>query len=172
MRSEAVYPVDHAGLIQTVNLQWHPRGHEPEHVYDIPHFDLHFYTITEQTRATIVPGAPAGTVMPPKSMLPPDGILAPGFVPGMGMHDVSSAQPEFNHGTFGISPILGFWNGDVAFFEVMFSKAWIDAKHDTSGTMPTPPMVATHGLYPTRYAVHYDKAADAYRVEISDFVQR
>ncbi|HEV2641696.1 MAG TPA: hypothetical protein VGT98_03275, partial [Candidatus Elarobacter sp.] len=45
-RSEAVYPVQGGGLVQTANLQWHPMGHEPEHVYDTPHFDVHFYTIT------------------------------------------------------------------------------------------------------------------------------
>ena len=39
-RSEAVYPLAGAGMVQTANLQWHPSGHEPEHVYDVPHFDV------------------------------------------------------------------------------------------------------------------------------------
>ena len=59
-RSEAVLPMTGAGMVQSANLQWHPSGHEPEHVYDVPHFDVHFYTITEKTRGGIVPNSPLG----------------------------------------------------------------------------------------------------------------
>src|ERR1700730_4349283 len=38
-RSEAVYPLDGAGLVRSANLQRHPVGHEPMHVYDLPRFD-------------------------------------------------------------------------------------------------------------------------------------
>jgi hypothetical protein len=93
-RSEAVYPVQGGGLVQTANLQWHPMGHEPEHVYDTPHFDVHFYTITESVRGSIVPNAPAGKVMPYKGTLPRGVILAPGYVPGMGMHAIPH-EPVF-----------------------------------------------------------------------------
>jgi hypothetical protein len=171
-RSEAVMPMDAAGLVRSANLQWHPTGHEPEHVYDLPHFDVHFYAITEKVRSTIVPGAPAGTVLPAKSLLPPGGMLVPGFVPGMGMHDVPTAQPEFHHGTFSVSPIIGYWNGDLAFFEVMFTKAWLLQNQDKSGPFPQPASVRRHGAYPTRYAVRYDKDADAYQVTLTNFRNR
>ena len=171
-RSEAVYPVQGAGLVQTANLQWHPVGHEPEHVYDMPHFDVHFYTITEAVRGGIVPNAPAGKVLPPKRLLPPDVIVAPGFVPGMGMHVIQKAQPEFNGGKFTVSPIIGYWNGDVDFFEVMFTKQWLTGKTGKTGTFPQPVSVKRHGFYPRRYSVKYDEAKDAYQVSISDFIQR
>jgi len=171
-RSEAVYPMTGAALVQSANLQWHPSGHEPEHVYDVPHFDVHFYTISEGVRRGIVQGAAAGKVMPPKAILPPGGLLAPGFVPGMGMHDIPKSQPEFTGGRFTVSPIIGYWNGDVAFFEVMFTKAWLTQNTAKSGAYPQPASVRTHGLYPTRYDVHYDKANDAYRVSLTGFRQR
>jgi hypothetical protein len=171
-RSEAVYAMHNAGMVQTANLQWHPSGHEPEHVYNVPHFDVHFYTITEPVRQTIIPNAPAGKVMPSKSIMPPDGILAPGFVPGMGMHNVPKAQPEFNGGAFAISPIIGYWNGNLAFFEVMFTKDWLSLKRGIVGRFPQPTSVKQHGSYPTKYSVSYDKAKDEYQVAISDFIQR
>lgn len=171
-RSEAVYPMKDAGMVQTANLQWHPVGHEPAHVYDIPHFDVHFYTITEPVRQTIVPGSPAGNVLPAKEILPPDSILAPGFVPGMGMHDIPKAQPEFNGGKFTVSPIIGYWNGDLAFFEVMFTKDWLQQKEGKIGSFPQPASVKQHGAYPTKYSVQYDKTKDAYQIALTDFVQR
>jgi len=171
-RSEAVYPMQDAGLVRSGNLQWHPSGHEPEHVYDVPHFDVHFYTITEGVRGGIVPGAAAGKVMPAKAILPPGGILAPGFVPGMGMHDIPKTQPEFNHGAFTVSPIIGYWNGELAFFEVMFTKAWLLKNQTKSGPFPQPASVHQHGLYPTRYGVSYDKNTDAYRIELTGFRRR
>ena len=31
-----------------VLIDWNPKGHEPAHIYDLPHFDIHFYTSTQQ----------------------------------------------------------------------------------------------------------------------------
>ncbi len=171
-RSEAVFPVQSAGMVQTANLQWHPVGHPPPGVYTVPHFDVHFYTITEAVRAGIVPNAPAGKVLPAKRLLPPNAMLAPGFVPGMGMHVIGKSQPEFNGGKFTVSPIIGYWNGDLAFFEVMFTKAWLVQKSGKAGAFPQPASVKRHGFYPTKYSVRYDAAKDAYHVAISDFVER
>jgi hypothetical protein len=171
-RSEAPFPMTGAGLVQSANLQWHPTGHEPDHVYTLPHFDVHFYTITEKVRGGIVPSSPLGKVMPAKAILPPGGILAPGYVPGMGMHDILGSAPEFNKGKFTVSPIIGYWNGELAFFEVMFTKAWILKNQDKTGAYPQPASVHQHGLYPTRYSVHYDKATDAYQVSVTNFRQR
>ena len=168
-RSEAVYPVSGAGLVQSVNLQWHPFGHEPEHVYDVPHFDVHFYTIAEGVRHGIVPGAAAGKVQPAKRIMPPGVMLAPGYVPMMGMHAIPLTQPEFKGGTFGISPVIGYWNGNLAFFEVMFSKAWLEQKKDAQGAYPQPATAPRHGAYPTKYAVHYDAAKDTYTVALTNF---
>ena len=37
-----------------VMLNWNAHGHEPQEIYGIPHFDYHFYTITEQERESIM----------------------------------------------------------------------------------------------------------------------
>jgi hypothetical protein len=175
-RSEAVLPMTDAGLVQSANLQYHPYGHEPAHVYDTPHFDVHFYTITEEVRHGVMPGTPGAKVMPAKTILPPGGFLSTEVVPGMGMHDVPMTQPELQrgkgHGPFTVSPIIGYWNGELAFFEVMFTKAWALQKTDKAGAFPQPASVHQQGLYPTKYSVHYDKAQDEYEVTLSGFRQR
>ncbi len=171
-RSEAVLPVENGGLVQTANMQWHPMGHDPVHVYNVPHFDVHFFTITEKVRASIVPGAAAGTVRPDNHLLPPNAILAPDYVPGMGMHVIPKSAPEFNGGKFAVSPIIGYWNNDVAFFEVMFTKAGLMKKGGAAGAFPQPTSVKQHGYYPTKYSVKYDAPANEYEVALSDFVKR
>ena len=170
--SEAVYPAQNAGLVQTANLQWHPMGHPPAHVYDVPHFDVHFYTITESVRRGVLPNTPGAKVMPAKKILPPNGLLDPEVIPGMGMHDVPKSSPEFNKGKFAVTPILGYWNGNLAFFEVMFTKDFIALKRGMVGAFPQPASVKQHGAYPTKYSVKFDKAQDEYEVALTDFVQR
>ncbi|MBS1566007.1 MAG: hypothetical protein JST39_16585, partial [Bacteroidetes bacterium] len=43
----AVTPFRHVGL------DWNPLGHEPAGIYDRPHFDFHFYMISEADRTAI-----------------------------------------------------------------------------------------------------------------------
>src|SRR5690606_33501005 len=52
-----------------VEVNWNPAGHEPNGVYDEPHFDLHFWTASQALRESIVPtdptyGAKAGALPP------------------------------------------------------------------------------------------------------------
>jgi hypothetical protein len=90
----------------------------------------------------------------------------------MGMHDIPASQPEFNKGKFTVSPIIGYWNGQVAFFEVMFTKAWLEQNQDAAGAFPQPAKVTLHGWYPTKYSVSYDKDKAAYTIAITDFTKR
>jgi hypothetical protein len=31
-----------------IGIDWNPQGHEPQGIYDKPHFDFHFYMITPE----------------------------------------------------------------------------------------------------------------------------
>jgi hypothetical protein len=39
-------------------LDWNPAGHEPDHVYTLPHFDFHFYKITPAQVMAMMPSDP------------------------------------------------------------------------------------------------------------------
>src|SRR4030095_13385265 len=40
-------PVGNTTPFSNIVLNWNPAGHEPEGVYNVAHFDFHFYTIDE-----------------------------------------------------------------------------------------------------------------------------
>ena len=46
-KAKQATPFDHIGL------NWNPNGHEPEHVFDVPHFDIHFYMISLENQLAI-----------------------------------------------------------------------------------------------------------------------
>src|SRR5690348_14444530 len=47
-------PSQAAGTGFTVlGLDWNPQGHPPPGIYDVPHFDFHFYYIPDSYRTTI-----------------------------------------------------------------------------------------------------------------------
>ncbi|MEP6495442.1 MAG: hypothetical protein ABJF01_22335 [bacterium] len=59
-----------------VVLDWNPAGHEPEHVYTLPHFDFHFYSVSEAEQMKIMPDAPnfaAGAALLPDAQFAPVG---------------------------------------------------------------------------------------------------
>jgi hypothetical protein len=80
-------------------LDWNPHGHEPEQIYGAPHFDFHFYSISQAERAAI----PAYEADPTKfdngpgaAYLPPTYMNFGGGVPQMGAHWVDITSPELN----------------------------------------------------------------------------
>lgn len=176
-----------------VMLDWNPGGHEPEHVYTLPHFDFHFFLTTPAERDAIMPSDPAWSAkaakFPAAEFIPKDyaaastlGNMEPGAaaVPMMGMHwlDVKSPelQPPPNGKTFTSTFIYGSWDGIVNFAEPMITKAYIESlKHDPDGvTVPISPITRAQkpGLYPTRYSIRFDKPTREYRVAIEGLTPR
>lgn len=93
MTTIAHAPYNHA------SFGWNPHGHEPPGVYDVPHFDLHFYLMTEVERDAITPADPQfaakAAKVPEARYIPAGYIQTPGGVPRMGAHWVDPASPEF-----------------------------------------------------------------------------
>ncbi|WP_395140603.1 hypothetical protein [Armatimonas sp.] len=170
---DAGLPFDHVGF------NWNPGGHEPPGIYDVPHFDIHFYTISQAERAAIVPGptatataaAPAASAMP-AGYFPPPGALANSLVPNMGVHYSSpSTSPELTGGTFTSTLIYGFANAKLAFVEPMITRAFFLSKTNVSGAIPVPATVAKPGYYPSRWSIKHgtDGSID---IILDQFVQR
>ncbi len=66
-------PYDH------VTLDWNEHGHEPMHVYDKPHFDVHYYFLSEAERDRIGPDDTLAFNQPlPAENLPPAYLETPG----------------------------------------------------------------------------------------------
>jgi len=147
-------PVKNPTPYQFVELDWNPAGHEPATIYGLPHFDFHFYTVSRETRSSIVPTNPQFAAQaanfPGEEFRPPfyvDAATAAGApaaavtVPMMGLHWFDVRSPELQaalgnpagYQPFTRTFIEGTWDGRFIFDEPMITRAWLLAKRLSSG---------------------------------------
>jgi len=172
-----------ATVYKTVNLGWMPAGHGAP--YDRPHFDFHFYTISEAERlaidpadprwATKVGSFPAPQFWPerfyPLSLLmgvPADAV----GVPLMGMHWLDVAAPELHGAEFTETFFYGSWDGALIFAEPMITKKTLESRVSVDKTLPKAPVYAPAGMHAGGYRVYYDAVRDRHRVALTQFASR
>ena len=167
-----------------VMLDWNPAGHEPEHVYTLPHFDFHFYSATEAEQMAIMPNAPdfeqrASRV--PESRFAPAGYVAAHLlmkapapaatIPMMGLHWIDSAAAELHGQKFTSTFIWGSFDGRFIFLEPMITKAHIESAKSVAGNaivtaLKSPERYQRAGYYPDRYTVRWDASAKEYQISM------
>jgi hypothetical protein len=161
---------------QYVALGWNPGGHEPPGIYDLPHFDFHFYNASLTQRAVMDPARPefaAEAATAPAPELVPQGYVAtPGAIAFMGAHWVNPQSPELNGETFDRTFIYGTWNGEIIFAEPMITRAFLQTRPDVRETIPVAQRHAVPGWYPSEYRVRWDDERKEYRVSLSGFAWR
>ncbi|MDQ3080692.1 MAG: DUF5602 domain-containing protein [Gemmatimonadota bacterium] len=167
----SVAPYDHA----VVN--WGPTGHPPAGVFTVPHFDVHFYMITQAERAAIVPTDPqfaAKTARTPAAEFIPAGYNRDAIaIPRMGVHWSDPSAPEFSGQAFTKTFIYGSWDGAFHFTEPMVTKAFLETKPAMAvSTLKLPARYSKPGYQPASYTIGYDQAAKEYRIAISGLVRR
>jgi hypothetical protein len=143
-----------AGLpFKSAVINWMPHGHAPMGIFDVPHFDVHFYMMDEASRAAITlrdDQADRAAKAPP-ARYAPIGFVSSGMAaPAMGMHWIDPTAPEFNGEPFGATFIYGFYDGRMNFMEVMAAKAMIDRKGEVVKPINQPGAYRVAGRYPTR----------------------
>lgn len=149
-------------------VDWNPQGHEPAHVYDVPHFDFHFYIISSEDRMQI-PLDTSTTVFntPPDPMYIPDHYMElPGLVPGMGAHWVDLLSPEFNGSPFTQTMIWGSYQGHFIFWEPMITIAFLKSHPDVTTPIRQPQAYEMPGWYATDYMVKYSEHPNQYTVAL------
>ncbi len=166
-----------------VLLNWNLHGHAPPGIYDVPHFDVHFYMMPIADAFAIRAG-PCGpefvdcdafaTAKKPLA----DGLMHPDFkdvdavVPAMGNHLIDLTGPEFAGEPFTRTWIYGAYGGRVTFYEEMVANSYLLSRPDACLPIKSPPAVAVAGYYPTERCVRYEAATDAYIVSMERFVYR
>ncbi|WP_373521702.1 DUF5602 domain-containing protein [Aquiflexum sp.] len=155
-----------------VTLDWNPMGHEPEGVYDLPHFDFHFYLISDEERLTITPLAP--NIMDPEipmaKYIPTGYIQLPGRVPNMGVHWIDPTAPELNGEIFKKNFTYGTFKEKLAFMEPMISLDYIKSKPTVpADVIPLPGAFQVYGYYPSKYEVKYNTQRKEYLILMSEF---
>ena len=162
-----------------VTLDWNPHGHPPMGIFNLPHFDVHFYLTSVEERNAITPGDPdfaAKTALAPSAEFIPQEYISPDpaglTVPRMGRHWIDPASPEFNGEPFITTFVYGSYNGEMNFLEPMVTRAFLETKPSFERSLKLPARYAVPGHYPTSYSVAYDASAKEYRITIGDFVRR
>jgi hypothetical protein len=155
---------------------WNPKGHIPPGVYDVPHFDFHFYIMDRDVREAMTgtdEHIARAMQAPPADSIPKDYQAVPGgFEPRMGEHWADFGSPELHGQPFTETFIYGFYDGKLAFIEPMITRAFLETKQGFSKTVKLPQKYPTHAYYPTRYALRYDPAGKKYMLALQGFVMR
>jgi hypothetical protein len=166
----ALTPFKHIGL------NWNPKGHEPEHIYTVGHFDFHFYQISEKERAAISAegeGLKKCQKQPAAEFVPEDYMYAPGSeFPRMGSHWVDKMAHELHGHPFTATYIYGSYDGQFIFQEPMITKAFLESKPNLSVPIKQATKVEKPGYYPTSYSVKYDPQTREYSVALEGLVMR
>ncbi|MEJ2657121.1 MAG: DUF5602 domain-containing protein [Desulfobacterales bacterium] len=159
-----------------IGIDWNPKGHIPNGIYDKPHFDFHFYMISQAKKDTITAKgkdlerahkAPAPEYMPEGYILPKGTEVA-----RMGAHAIDPSSPEFNKQPFTKTFIYGFYDGQMVFFEPMMTKAFLETKPNTTSRIKLPKTYAKNGYYPTAYSVRYDAAQREFEISLDNLIYR
>lgn len=157
-----------------VGVNWQPMGHPP--VFMLPHFDVHFYQISEVDRNAMTDASPfyaAAAAKTPAAEFIPPGLLHGATDQRMGTHWPDPSGPEFNGQLFTRSFIYGSYDGTFIFSEPMVTKAFLETKAAPSPLpIKLPAKYATPGYYPTTYSAGYDAGTKEYRISLSGLVLR
>ena len=157
-----------------VGLGWNPVGHIPAGVFDQPHFDFHFYSMSPADWRAILPSDPDFAAkaerVPAPEYVPAGYRKLPGAVPLMGAHWVDPASPELNGERFTRTFLYGSWDGELTFAEPMVTKAFLETKTDYRAAIATPAKYAATGYYPTAYRVYWNAGTKEYRVALTGLV--
>ncbi|MBZ9729929.1 DUF5602 domain-containing protein [Salegentibacter sp. JZCK2] len=166
-------PEEAEGIVfDHIDIGFMPQGHEPPGVYDIPHFDLHFYMISHEEKMQIT-DAELAEILPPAEYIPATYIPTPGFIPMMGKHWLSMEAGELNGEVFDQTFIMGSYNGSFIFFEPMVTLDYLNEKTSMEYQIHQPQSFERTGYYyPTRYSINYDAEAKEYTVMLSGMVWR
>jgi hypothetical protein len=176
-----------------VTFGWNPQGHEPPGVWDIPHFDFHFYTASKEVRAAIVPSNPDFAAKAEK--YPAESSQAQYYidaatatklprtamtVPEMGMHWFDVRTPEIQalagkpeaYKKFTRTFLYGSWDGEFIFAEPMITREYllnIKAREGDDLVAVPAAKFTEPGMYPQAYRIKYDAKAREYRIALTNF---
>ncbi len=166
-----------------VLFNWNPVGHIPPGVYDVPHFDVHFY-IESIANVFALQDGPCGPEFIrcdqfelgkkplPANYIHPDFKDVDAVAPAMGNHLVDLTGPEFNGEQWERNFIFGMYNGKITFYEEMLTRAYLLSQPNACNPIKSPPAVGRSGFYPTQSCIRHDSATGEYTVSMEEFVFR
>lgn len=158
-----------------VVLDWNPAGHIPDGVYTVPHFDVHFYLISNDEREAITfhgegrelaMAAPDPQLVPSGYVIPPDAA-----VDRMGMHGLDPAGHEFHGQPFSHNFIYGYYKGELMFVEPMVSLAFLESLPEMTSPVKQPQRYSYPAWYPATYRIGFDAGKGEYTIALQNLAR-
>ena len=170
------------GVLNHVQFYWNPMGHPPMGVWNVPHFDFHFYMVDPAVVQEINPANAEFTTkavrLPEPKYVPVDFMPEPGesiqnTIPGMGLHWVDKTE-NLDPATYKFSEIMinGSWNGKHIFIEPMITREWLLGHNQITEPLKLPSAYQTAGRWPTTYTVRYDATKSEWSIALGGFADR
>lgn len=157
-------------------VDWNPKGHIPIGVYDVPHFDFHFFMITpgERYRITAKGEDSARSNKKLPKQYTPSGYFLPRDTEEarMGSHWIYQMAPEFFMQSFTKTFVYGSYNGELIFLEPMVALSFLRLKQNTTHKIKLPFAYKEHGYYPTAYSIKYNQTRREYSVSLEGLIFR
>jgi hypothetical protein len=164
--------------VSHLTMLWESMGHPPA-TFLVPHFDFHFYLISQDERLAIdcselskPSDLPEGYAMPDEQ-LPPELVEITGVetliglcVPEMGMHSLVAVEME-SPDPFDGTLVVGYYEEKPIFLEPMISRSLLMERRSFDLAVPAVP--GLQGEQPTMFRADYDAEQDAYRFTFSGF---
>ncbi|MEQ5817169.1 DUF5602 domain-containing protein [Marinobacter sp. NFXS11] len=155
-----------------VLLDWNPAGHIPEGVYNVPHFDVHFYLISNGEREAITfhgEGRELAMAAPDPQLIPAGYVIPPDTaVDKMGMHGLDPAGHEFHDQPFSHNFIYGYYKGELMFVEPMVSLAFLESLPEMTSPVKQPQRYSYPAWYPATYRIGFDAVKSEYTIALQD----
>lgn len=166
-----------------IGLNWNPHGHIPPGVYDLPHFDVHFYIDSIENIYAIGTGYcgpefvrcdqfKIATRPLPSNYMHADYKNVEAVAPAMGNHLIDLTSPEFHKQKFTRTFIYGVYDGRITFYEEMLTHEYLLTRPDRCFAIKSPPAVGVRGYYPTQSCIRYLPQSNEYTVSLEGFALR
>ncbi len=167
-----------------IGINWHPVGHDPPEVWDVPHFDFHFYIANKETIAGIRVGPcryfihcddrETARLPVPAMYVAEDHIDVDAAVAMMGNHLIDEHSPEFGNPPkpFSHTWIFGAYNRHIIFYEPMITLAYLKSRPSSCFPIRQPAAHEKDGYYPTRYCIRHHSDRRVYTVSLEGLVYR
>jgi hypothetical protein len=138
----------------------------------LPHFDIHFYFLSEAQRDQI---GPMDTIEFQKPIapefLPLNYLETPDGVPRMGTHMIDLESPEIaGTGVFTHTFIYGKYDAKINFLEPMVTTSFLESKENLEKEIRHPEQWQQEGYYPNKYTITYDASTRIHSILLENLV--
>lgn len=179
-------PVKLAGnadlVVQWVGMNWNAEGHVPPGVWDLPHFDFHFYLVGREAIDQIRLGPcplfidcedlKRATLPVAAKYVHPDHVNVNAAVSMMGNHLIDSKTPELGKPPqkFTHTWIFGAYDGHITFYEPMITREFLATQPSICASIKQPQAWEKAGYHPSKYCVRYWPNSGEYTVSLEGLV--